>query len=190
MPQPQHPQSASKEAKVQLAKLAVEQGEYRSIPKAAEAYDAGVRTLRNRLNGMASRADCTPNSKKLTFLEEKVISEHTLDVDARGFQLTYDLLRILADKLLADRDAPPVGKNWPARFVERTDALKTRFNRKYDYRRALNEDPEIINAWFRLVRNMMAKYGILNDDVYNFDEAGFLMGRISLRLVITGSERR
>ncbi|USP82162.1 hypothetical protein yc1106_09436 [Curvularia clavata] len=35
-----------------------------------------------------------------------------------------------------------------------------------------------------------AKYGICDDDVYNFDEAGFLMGKITTQLVVTASERR
>jgi hypothetical protein len=139
---------------------------------------------------MPSRSDCSPNSKKLTNLEEQAITEHALDVDARGFQLNYDLLRGLANKLLTDRGQPLVGKNWPSNFVQRVNALRTRINRKYDYQRALNENPEIINAWFRLVHNIKAKYGILDDDTYNFDEAGFQMGMISTRMVITGTERR
>jgi hypothetical protein len=36
----------------------------------------------------------------------------------------------------------------------------------------------------------VAKYGIQDDDVYNFDEAGFQMGVITTRLVITGTEQR
>ena len=35
-----------------------------------------------------------------------------------------------------------------------------------------------------------AKYGICDEDVYNFDEAGFMMGKIMAQLVVTGSERR
>ena len=34
------------------------------------------------------------------------------------------------------------------------------------------------------------KYGICDEDVYNFDEAGFMMGKITTQLVVTGSERR
>ena len=34
------------------------------------------------------------------------------------------------------------------------------------------------------------KYGICDEDVYNFDEAGFIMGKITTQLVVTGSERR
>jgi hypothetical protein len=35
----------------------------------------------------------------------------------------------------------------------------------------------------------MAKYGILDEDIYNFDETGFQMGVISIAKVITGAER-
>jgi hypothetical protein len=37
---------------------------------------------------------------------------------------------------------------------------------------------------------MKAKYGILNNDTYNFDETGFIIGIISTRAVVTASERR
>jgi hypothetical protein len=85
-----------------------------------------------------------PNSKKLTNLEEQTLIEHAIDVDNRGFQLNYNLLRVLANKLLADRGAPLVEKNWPSNVVQRVDTLKIRVNQKYDYQRALNENPDII----------------------------------------------
>ena len=65
-----------------------------------------------------------------------------------------------------------------------------KFNRKYNYKRALCEDPEVIQGWFRLVDNIKAKYGILDDDTYNFNEAGFMMGVILTGAVVTASERR
>lgn len=37
---------------------------------------------------------------------------------------------------------------------------------------------------------MKAKYGIYDEDTYNFNETGFQMGKISAQLVVTGSERR
>jgi hypothetical protein len=52
------------------------------------------------------------------------------------------------------------------------------------------EDPVLIRSWFELVEQTKAKYGILHKDVYNFDEAGFMMGKITTQLVMTGSERR
>jgi hypothetical protein len=65
----------------------------------------------------------------------------------------------MADQLLADRDAPPVGTRWASNFVKRHPDLKTRSFRKYDYRRAKCEDPTIIRNWFTLVANTIAKYG-------------------------------
>jgi hypothetical protein len=36
---------------------------------------------------------------------------------------------------------------------------------------------------------MKAKYGIADEDMYNFNKSGFLMGKISSQLIITGSEK-
>ena len=48
----------------------------------------------------------------------------------------------------------------------------------------------LIRSWFELVEQTKAKYGICDEDVYNFDEAGFMIGKITTQLVVTGSERR
>jgi hypothetical protein len=96
----------------------------------------------------------------------------------------------MADKLLAARGAGQVGVHWPRNFVKRTDSLTTCFNRAYDRQRALCEDSALIKSWFKLVEETKAKYGICDGDVYNFDEAGFMMGKITTQLVVTGSERR
>ena len=67
--------------------------------------------------------------------------------------------------------------------------MQTRYNRKYDYQRAKCEDPAIIREWFHLVRNTIAKYGIQNEDIYNFDKTGFQMRVISIAKVVTRAER-
>ena len=67
--------------------------------------------------------------------------------------------------------------------------LKIKFDRLYDYQRALNEDPTVISGWFALLCNMMAKYGVQSEDFYNFDEIGFMMGVIASFMVITRSDR-
>jgi hypothetical protein len=40
------------------------------------------------------------------------------------------------------------------------------------------------------VEETKAKYGICNDDIYNFDEASFIIGKITTQLVVIGAERR
>jgi RecB family endonuclease NucS len=85
----------------------------------------------------------------------------------------------MADCLLAQRHHGLVGKHCANNFVQRQPELQVKFNRKYDYKRALCEDPEIIRGWFRLVQNVKAKHSILDEDIYDFDETGFMMGIIS-----------
>ncbi len=38
---------------------------------------------------------------------------------------------------------------------------------------------------FILVYNFKAKYSILDDDIYNFNEVGFILGIIFARIVVT-----
>ncbi|KAJ8118499.1 hypothetical protein OPT61_g530 [Boeremia exigua] len=96
----------------------------------------------------------------------------------------------MANSLRAERNLGPVSTNWPSTFVKRQLELKVRFNQKYDYKRAKYEDPKVIRGWFRLVENTKAKYSILDDNTYNFDEAGFIIGIISTGAVVTASERQ
>jgi hypothetical protein len=96
----------------------------------------------------------------------------------------------MANQLLRVRDAPPVGKRWAHNFVKRQPELRTRYTRRYDYQRAKCEDQKVIREWFALVRNVKAKYGIVDDDIYNFDETGFIMGIIFAGMVVTTSDGR
>jgi hypothetical protein len=57
--------------------------------------------------------------------------------------------------------------------VTRSDKLKIAFNQAKDCQRILQEDPETISAWFKLVEDTKAKYGVHNNDVHNFDKTGF-----------------
>jgi hypothetical protein len=131
-----------------------------------------------------------PNSRKLTDLEEQTIIQYILDLDSPGFPPRIISVEEMANRLRADRDLDPVGPRWASNFVKRQPELSTRILRRYDYQRAKCEDSIAINAWFSLVKNTIAKYGIRSDDIYNFDETGFMMGMIAPGMVVTGTERR
>jgi hypothetical protein len=190
MAPPQRTLSSYNEADILLASSSLNYQQLGSSRRAAFVYNVPKSTLNDRRAGRPARRDCQPNSKKLTLAEEEVIISYILDLDRRGFAPTYAAVRDMADKLLAARGAGQVGVHWPRNFVKRTDSLTTRFNRAYDRQRALCEDPALIEQWFKLVEQTKAKYGICDDDVYNFDEAGFMMGKITTQLVVTGLERR
>jgi len=181
---------ASNEADIQLAILSINAKQLRGNRAAAAMYSVAKTTLRRQRAGTLARRDCQPNSRKLTQLEEQVIVSYIFNLDLRGFAPTYAAIRDMADKLLAARGTGQVGQKWPANFVKRTDSLTTCFNRAYDRQRALCKDPVLIKSWFNLVEQTKAKYGIYNNDVYNFNKASFIIGKITTQLVVTGLERR
>jgi hypothetical protein len=129
-----------KEADILLAISAINQKQIQSVNRATQTYNVPRTTLRDRRAGRPARRDCEPNSKKLSKLEEEVITEYILDLDTRGFPPTLGAVRDMADKLLAERCAGYVGEKWPRNFVKRTESLTTRFNRPYDRQRALYKD--------------------------------------------------
>ena len=130
-------------------------------------------------------AERRPKVQLLDELEEKAVVQHIIDLDARGFPLRLEGVEDMANHILASRQNRRVGKLWAHRFVKRRLELKTRFSRSYDFQRALCEDSKLIEDWFQLVANMKAKYGILDCDMWNFDETGFMMGVISSTMVVT-----
>jgi hypothetical protein len=92
--------------------------------------------------------------------------------------------------LQAESTTPPkpLGKNWVTSFIKRHDTIKSRFARKYNYQRALCEDPKAINQWFKTLEALRKENGIQREDIYNFDETGFAMGLIATSRVVTRAE--
>lgn len=75
------------------------------------------------------------------------------------------------------------------RFIKRYPEFVLQYNRKYDYQRAKCEDPEIIQAWFLLIQNTIAKCKIANKNIYNFDKTGFQIGVIATAKIVTAAEK-
>jgi Tc5 transposase DNA-binding domain len=180
----------NQEGRILLATQAIKLNQFKSIRAAAISYDLVPRTLERRIHGMTSRCDSIPNSRKLTPIEELAVVQYILDLDSRGLPPRPQAVQEMADLLLAERDASLVSKNWTSNFINRCTELKTKFSRKYDYKRALCKDPVIIGDWFKLVQNIVAKYRILEEDIYNFDKAGFMIGVIAIAKVIISIESR
>ena len=109
-------------------------------------------------------------------------------MDIRGAAPRPSMVQEMANLLLETRGTTPiqtVGVNWVTKFVKRHPELNIRFSTRYNYERAKCEDPKIIKDWFNLVQKTILKYGIISDDIYNFDETGFAMGLIATAKVIT-----
>jgi len=188
-------QSSSKEGRMALALNAYKSGYFTSIRSAADTYGVPESTLRTRLKGRLARHEKQSVNRKLSNTEESTLVKWILSMDERGLPPHTRHIRQMADLLLQKRSDTDegqirgVGQRWVYNFINRHDVIQSRYNRKYDYQRAKCEDPVILRDWFRLVQNVIAKYGIALEDIYNFDETGFQMGVIATAKVVTGSER-
>jgi len=144
MPPRTNTQLTYNEGDLQLALQAIEQDQNLSERRAADIHNVPQKTLSDRRARKVSRRDCTPNLIKLLKTKEEVIIQHILDLDSRGFPPRLAAVKDMADSLLAARHQDPVGINWASTFVQRTPELKVKFNQKYNYKRALCEDPKVI----------------------------------------------
>jgi hypothetical protein len=180
------------EGRIEIAIQALRNKKVTSVNEAARVYEVPRSTLHDRARGLSSRETTRANCSKLDEIEEDSLERWILDMDARGKAPTLAAAREMANILLAQRSTntppSPIGKNWISRFIARRDNLKTRFSRRYAAQRALCEDPKLIRTWFEQYCNIIAEYGILDDDIYNFDETGFAMGITSTSKVITSQE--
>jgi hypothetical protein len=182
---------ANQEGKILLALNDIKNGRINSIRAAAKLYEIPRSTLQTRASGVVSIVERRNPRHKLTQLEEDSLVEWIISMDTRGAAPRPSTVRDIANILLAARGTTPpstVGVNWASTFVKRRDELRSRFSVRYDYQRALNEDPKALRAWFATVQSVIDENGIQAEDIYNFDETGFAMGLVSSQKVVTRAE--
>ena len=182
--------AVQKEDRLKLAIQAYQQGQFSSHRAAAKTYDVPRTTLQHRIAKIQPKLNSIAQNRLLTSTEEDSLIQWILSMEKRGMPPRIATVREMANLLVAQHKKPAkVGQLWVRNFVSRHDILKSKYNCKYDYQRAKCEDPELIRNWFQRVYATIAEYGILEDDIYNFDETGFQMGVISTAKVVTASEK-
>ncbi|KAL6172800.1 hypothetical protein ACJQWK_01946 [Exserohilum turcicum] len=193
MPRQQRSVQTSREGRVLLASRALQEKRVVSQRQAAMLYDAPRTTLRRRLRGTKPRLETASVNRKLSAVEEQSLVQWIIELDRRGFPPHIIDVRRMADALLAARgqDPPPqpIGRCWVSRFIQSQPELQTKWTRRFHSQRASCEDTIAITAWFKLVEETRQTYGVLDQDIYNFDETGFAMGVASTSKVVTSSNR-
>ncbi|BDD61273.1 hypothetical protein MAP00_009287 [Monascus purpureus] len=183
--------SIEKERRVLLAIAAVKNHEIPSIREAARIFNISHTTLRRRLNGSLCRSETRANGHKLTSSEEESLVQWILSMDRRGAAPRRSHVQEMANIILSKRGTTPIqtfGVNWVYNLVKRHDELKTIYSQRYNHQRAKCEDPKIIREWFDRVQITIMQHGIVQEDIYNFDETGFAMGLVATAEVVTRAE--
>ena len=80
-----------------------------------------------------------------------------------------DILRNL------DPDHPGVSYNQAPRFLKRNPEFVKKTSKPLEYDRKNAEDPDLIKGWFKRLRDLLIKEGILPENCWNIDESGFIL---------------
>ncbi|CAK37462.1 uncharacterized protein An01g15080 [Aspergillus niger] len=167
------------EGRLCLAVESIQKGHTKSIREVARVFQVPRSTLQDRLNGLKFRKDTRANSHKLTSIEEESLEKWIISLDQRGAPPKHSQVREMANLLLQKRGQNTtisVGQKWVTNYISRHDSLKSRYSRQINYKRAKYEEPKAIQMWFKRVQTAISTYGIVNKNIYNFDETGFAMG--------------
>jgi hypothetical protein len=172
------------EERLQLAIKAFQPSQIANIYATSQLYNVPYTTFNHRLRGRVTRQDTQINNRRLTTAEEKALVQRIISLDNNGFSPTLKFVRGMANLLLQQREPGcKVGKNWLTRWLRGYDELMAKYLRKYNYQRAKCEDSEVLGKWFELVQPTISKYGIVTEDIYNFDVTGFQMGVITTKVL-------
>lgn len=153
-----------------------------SILKIAEKYGVNVTTLGRRVKGVQkSRKEAHKHEQLFSKGEEESIGEWCKQMDDMNFPITYSLLRQMAQSILKKRKSDhEVGQKWSERFLARNPTLNTRYGYYQEKsRQKAGADEATQRAFYRLLSNTVRKYNILPQNIWNCDEKGIIMGRMS-----------
>ena len=109
MSQQQQHIEASSECQIQLALQALKQDANLSLRRAAAIFNVTPSTLSRRRAGQTPQGDRRPKTINLSKLEEKVVVQHILDLDSRGFPPRLADVADMANSLRAERNLGQVG---------------------------------------------------------------------------------
>lgn len=194
MPRNTAKKASNDEGRIQLAINALNKGQISSVREAARIFGVPRSTLRGRQQGRLHRPEKRGLNTKLSKTEEIALHDWIISMDKRGCPVRPSMVEQMANCLLSKRDSITspltVGKCWVSNYLKRHQDLKTRYIRKYNYERALCEDPTLIGGFFDHLERVFADYGVHEEDIWNFDETGFAMGIISTAKVVCSSDRK
>jgi hypothetical protein len=163
-----------------------------SIRRIAAKWGINHVTLTNRVHGKAPRKETNASLQRLSPGEEDSLVEWIQLLEGWGHPPRIEQLRGMASELLqAKGDREPLGVHWHDKFLRRHLSLRKRFVTGLEKDRAFAEDPEIFMSWFRLYEHYKTTFNVHDNDIYNMDEKGVLMGDIGkVKVIVSADERR
>ena len=153
-------------------------------------------TLCDRAGCVESREKSHKDYQALTPALEDAMVKWALRMDSQEFPPRLDLFKATAEKLFHDTNAsepnatPQVlGRNWLRGFLNRHPNVSARYSTPMDHQRAFANHPGPIKDYFKKLKAVISKYQIQEENMWNMDEKGFILGTASGAKVIARAGR-
>ena len=191
--------AAASAASIQEALTALRNNEYKSVYAAAQALKVSETTLRAQWKQTRlTRVEANEAKQLLSGAEEAALAGYVKELSRNGYPPTYATVQEMAAEIQRRRVAklnfeegmelvqyPPIGEDWPRRFIERHPNLTAMYSRRIDASRLKEASAETITRWLESAREVIQECNIRSKNIYNMDETGFAIGSIKRRRIIT-----
>lgn len=144
-------------------------------------YQAPYSTCRDRIfSGAVSKKESTEAQQRLLPAEEDGIIAEILQLGAWGWPPLIPMVMRMGQEVYDLKgENNKLYKNQYIGFLDRYRQLRAQFIPPLNKERALAKDPDIIRAYFELYRTTKDEFCIHNNNVYNMNEKGCIIGVIS-----------
>jgi hypothetical protein len=172
------PNADHEELKVQEALQLMKENPEMTAAEAARQTRAPYERLRRRRRGVPASSSRGGQNKKLGEPETRALREHLLMCHALGKSASIDIVIASANSVLrcigSDKT---VSRRWTKRWIiSQKDFLKTLRSKPLSFERRASHIKEDIETHFSEFDRCRRKWGIQDDDIYNFDETGCQIG--------------
>src|SRR2546421_1481481 len=154
-----------------------------NFSKLARQYKVPYQRLLARAKGGNSLYDRPCTSYKLTLEQDNALMSYIKRLDNLGICARPHMVVGCANTILSrghkkSQPGPPptVDRRWAKRWLKRQPALFVRRQRRIELDRKLAHDPDTIKEWYQGYHQIRRQRGIVDGDVWNFDETGFRIG--------------
>ncbi len=179
------------ESRIQAAIEYLEANPDVSTRAAAREFKVPRTRLRRRLDKVPPLNARPPSHTKLSQPEEVALCTYIDRLDNINLAVRREFVVDAANSILRERassaekaNPPTVGHNWVSRFLKRHGYITTT-QKKLDANRQIAEDINTVHEWYLKLHEVVAKEGILAEDIWNMDETGFQLGIGKDHLIIT-----
>jgi hypothetical protein len=162
-----------------------EKGKYLNVSQAAHGTNVPRSTLRDRRNGIPPLAYRTTKINRLTLYQEAVLVAYIRDLQLQYAPINQATIRAMATSLARQNEPDAeLGINWVGRFIKRHSELSTGRNRSFEKSRVEAAIPGQLKRWYEHINEVVQRFHIHPEDIWNFDEIGYQLGHSQKEMVV------